>query len=342
MSMSATSFINRFEQHFPLALAEEGDPVGLHIGTLNKTISKVMITLDVRPETVAEAIEKQVDLIVAKHPPIFRAIKRLDVNDPQTKMYRDLLAHDIAVYAAHTNMDIVEDGLNDWFCEELGIQQTEYLSLTHEIPYMQLVVRVPAEKSHSLIQLLAEVGATETFSQTASDTVQSFQFLESAKPVVMNVLFDFFENEEPEYHLTCLANQGKRFGLGRVGELTEAIPLSQFVQQVKKTFNLDGLRLIADFPEKLIKRVAICGGSGEKFYRDALRQGADVYLTGDVYYHTAHDMLAEGLSVIDPGHHIEVLCQPRIVELCEQWKKEYNWDVEIISSEVNTNPFSYY
>ena len=50
-------------------------------------------------------------------------------------MYADLLKHDIAVYAAHTNMDIIWDGLNDWFCELLGIEVESYLVKTHEIHY---------------------------------------------------------------------------------------------------------------------------------------------------------------------------------------------------------------
>ena len=116
MSIKAQDFIKKFESYCPQWLAEEGDPVGLHIGTLDKPIQRVMMTLDVRPEVVAEAIEKKIDLLIAKHPPIFRPVKRLITDSPQEKMYADLLKHDIAVYAAHTNMDIIEDGLNDWFC----------------------------------------------------------------------------------------------------------------------------------------------------------------------------------------------------------------------------------
>ena len=63
VDMLAKDFIKRFEAYCPLWLAEKGDPVGLHIGTLDKPIKKVMMTLDVRPEVVQEAIEKDIDLI---------------------------------------------------------------------------------------------------------------------------------------------------------------------------------------------------------------------------------------------------------------------------------------
>ncbi|HRF51816.1 MAG TPA: Nif3-like dinuclear metal center hexameric protein, partial [Trichococcus flocculiformis] len=54
---------------------------------------------------------------------------------------------------------------------------------------------------------------------------------------------------------------------------------------------------------------------------------------------TAHDMQADGLTVIDPGHHIEQICKPKLLELFNEWKKENEWDLEVIASEINTDPF---
>ncbi len=48
------------------------------------------------------------DLIIVKHAPIFRPIKDLVADNPQTKMYLDLIKHDIAVYVSHTDIDVVE------------------------------------------------------------------------------------------------------------------------------------------------------------------------------------------------------------------------------------------
>ena len=107
----------------------EGDVVGLQIGSLDKEIQKVMVTLDVRENTVAEAIEKGVDLIIAKHAPIFRPVKDL-VSSPDRDILLDLVKHDIAVYVSHTNIDVVNNGLNDWFCDLLDIKDTTYLTQT--------------------------------------------------------------------------------------------------------------------------------------------------------------------------------------------------------------------
>ena len=93
-------------------------------------------------------------------------------------------------------------------------------------------------------------------------------------------------------------------GIGNVQPQT----FGELAQHVKQVFGLDSLRLVhyqeRDL-QKPISRVAICGGSGQSFYNDALAKGADVYITGDIYYHTAQDMLSDGLLALDPGHYIE-------------------------------------
>lgn len=344
MSLNGLEFIRRFEEYCPLELAETGDPVGLHIGQLDRDIEKVMFTLDVRPEVVAEAIAKNIDLLVAKHPPIFRPIQRLDFDDEQTKMYADCIKHDIAVYAAHTNLDIIDDGLNDWFCEKLAIEETTYLKATHQVAYEQLTIHIEPAQKLAVLSALSEL-TSETLSELSpldNKVVISVPVLETDKAKVSRVLAELAAEMPLTQEWQPLNHQVKTFGIGRVGQLATALKLSDFVEQLKTEFNLDGLRLISNDPDQLIQRVAICGGSGEKFYRDALAKNADVYITGDVYYHTAHDMLTAGLNVIDPGHHIEVLCQEKLVELSNSWKKESDWQIDFSQSVTNTNPFRYY
>ena len=259
--MKASEIIERYEAYCPRELSMEGDISGLQIGTLDKEVSRVMISLDVRETTVAEAIEKNVDLIIVKHAPIFRPLKDL-VAISQNQIYLDLVKHDIAVYVSHTNIDIVPDGLNDWFCELLDITDTEILSPTAD-----------------------------------------------------------------------------GYGIGRVGTIEEQF-FSEFALKVKEKFNLDSVRLVAyGNQDKLINRVAICGGSGQSFYREAMAKGAQVYITGDIYYHTAQDMLSDGLLALDPGHYIEVLFVEKIAALLTQWKAENSWSIDILPSQASTNPF---
>ena len=262
--MLASEVIKRYEAYCPQELSMEGDVRGLQVGTLQKDIKKVMVALDIREQTVAEAITHGVDLIIVKHAPIFRPIKDLVADRAQNQIYIDLIKHDIAVYVSHTNIDIVPDGLNDWFCQLLEIVNTEPLSMT-----------------------------------------------------------------------------GEGLGIGRIGQVP-AQTFGQLAKKVKETFGLDALRLIgydqADL-DRVIERVAICGGSGQSFYKDALAKGAEVYITGDIYYHTAQDMLSDGLLALDPGHHIEVLFVSKLVEKLNQWKSEEAWEIEVFGSQASTNPF---
>ncbi|WP_376716817.1 Nif3-like dinuclear metal center hexameric protein [Enterococcus devriesei] len=372
MQMQGNEFIQRFNDYCPEWLAEEGDPVGLHIGTLNKEVKRIMMSLDVRPNVVDEAIEKKIDLLIVKHPPIFRPISRLTTDDVQTKMYADLIKHDIAVFAAHTNMDIIHNGLNDWFCQLLEVIDTDYLIHTHTVKMKKLAVYVPQTDAKKMREALAKAGAGQqgnyqgtsftmngtgrfTPNEQANPTIGSANtpeqvqeskveviFPETKQTAVVAAMIAAHPYEEPAYDIYSLDNLAENFGIGRVGELKTAMPTEDFIAKVKQVFNLEGLRVVYPHQSKeSIKRVAICGGSGEKFYRDALAVKADVYITGDVYYHTAHDMQETGMLVIDPGHYIESLCKEKMVALFNQWKNEEGWNVDFFVSETSTNPFSF-
>ncbi|WP_429970860.1 Nif3-like dinuclear metal center hexameric protein [Fructilactobacillus sp. Tb1] len=266
---TVNEFINRFEQFAPLSLREDGDPTGFQIGDKHAEIKKMMTTLDVRPETVQEAIDNDVNFIFAHHPVMFRPAKNLDLSNPQNKMYAEILKHDITVYAAHTNLDNANGGMNDWLADAIGLNNVSGM-----------------------------------------------------------ILHDTNINGEAHY-------------LGRVGELSEAMTFKQLAENCKDIFRLQGLRMVTDNPNKLVKRVALLGGSGGKFYPAAIKANADVYFTGDLYYHTSQDMLAEGLMAIDPGHHVESICKLKLKELFVSWKQENNWKFEVIASKLSTDPFTF-
>ncbi|MGX7418768.1 Nif3-like dinuclear metal center hexameric protein [Carnobacterium gallinarum] len=370
--IQGTDLIKKFETFAPLSLAESGDPVGLHIGTLNKPIKRVMVTLDVRPEVVEEAIKAKVDLLFAHHPPIFRAAKNLITDNPQNKMYADLLKHDIAVYAAHTNLDVATNGLNDWLGQAIGLEKTEIMHVTKTESYKKLAVFVPQENEVEVREALTKAGAGklgpnyENCSYTL-DGIGRFTPINQAEPAIGTVnqaeelaeakievvfpqrltesveraLFESHPYEEPAYDLYTIENFVDSYGLGRIGNLAEPISVTTFTEKLKNIFKIEGLRVITTNPNQLIQRVAVCGGSAETYYSSAQKKGADVYITGDVSYHIAHDMLANNLTVIDPGHHIEEICKSGLEKLFKQWSTENNWDIEISQSQLNTDPFRF-
>ena len=179
--MLASELIKTYEEFCPQELSMEGDVVGLQIGSLDKEIQKVMVTLDVRENTVVEAIEKGVDLIIAKHAPIFRPVKDL-VSSPDRDILLDLVKHDIAVYVSHTNIDVVNDGLNDWFCDLLDIKDTTYLTQTSENHGIGRVGDIVPQTIEEKKKLLLEHGIA------IWDVIESCDIIGSSDSSIKNVV----------------------------------------------------------------------------------------------------------------------------------------------------------
>lgn len=118
-------------------------------------------------------------------------------------------------------------------------------------------------------------------------------------------MFKSHPYEEVAYDIYPLDNKGEALGLGRIGYIDE-MSLEEFAMHVKQALGVTGLRVVGNLKER-IKKVAVLGGDGNKYFRAAKFKGADVYVTGDMYYHVAHDAMMEGLNIIDPGHHIEMI-----------------------------------
>lgn len=271
--ISGTQLIKRFEQFANPKLAEKWDHVGLQLGNPDQPIHRLMTTLDVRPETVDEAVNHHVDFIFAHHPVMFHPAKDLDTRNPQNAMYAKLLANGITVYAAHTNLDTANGGMNDWLAAKLGLTNCQPL--------------VPA----------------------GTDPIS-----------------------------------GKTVGMGRIGNFNGSMSPREFADYCRRLFQVTGLRLVNNPADthKEIHRVAILGGAGQDFYANAVKLGADAYVTGDVSYHFAHDMVANHLTVIDPGHHIEAICEHQLALLFKKWQTENEgWDFEIIETQLNTDPFTF-
>ena len=117
-------FLERFA---PTELAEDWDNVGLLVGDAEAKVAKVMTCLTVTPETAAEAIERQADLIVTHHPLPFRSVKKLTTQQTATRMLWDLIRAGIAIYSPHTGFDSAAAGINQMVCQRMGLQNIQPL-----------------------------------------------------------------------------------------------------------------------------------------------------------------------------------------------------------------------
>lgn len=347
----------------------EGDKIGLQIGRLNKPIENVMVTLDVLENVVDEAIQKNVQLIIAHHPPIFRPLQKIATDTPQGRILEKLIKHDIAVYAAHTNLDVTKGGVNDLIAEALGLENVELLVPTYEMKLKKLVVFVPRTHCEQVREAIGNAGAgsvgnyshctflsegtgyflpgenTNPFIGRAGEIeAVKEERLETIFPValekkVLSAMFKAHPYEEVAYDIYPLSNKGEELGLGKIGTVSE-MSLKEFSIHVKKVFGLSGVRVVGDLNAP-IKKVAVLGGDGNKYWNQAKFRGADVYVTGDMYYHVAHDVSAAGLNIVDPGHHIESVMKQGVTNVLVEKCAKKGYDVNIFPSEQNTDPFQF-
>ncbi|CAM3435123.1 Nif3-like dinuclear metal center hexameric protein [Marinicrinis lubricantis] len=370
MFAKGAAVIQLFEEWVPKSLAVEDDKIGLQLGTLQKEIKKVMVTLEITDEVIDEAIAEKVDLIIAHHAIIFRPLKHLQTDQPAGKRYEKCIKNDIAVYIAHTNLDIAEGGINDMMAEALGISKTKVLSVTQTEPLLKLAVYVPEEHHDKLMHAVMQAGAGHigAYSHCSFNTEGIGTFLpeEGTKPYVgsqgkleqvkelrletivperklkrvVQAMLKAHPYEEPAYDVYPLKLEGKPFGLGRVGKLEQEVTLREFNEVVKKAFDVPMTRVVGDL-DRMVRKVAVMGGQGARYMSSAIFQGADVFVTGDIDYHTAQDALAAGMCLIDPGHHTEQIMKSPVAEYLHRRFQEQGYATEVVVSNVQTEPFQF-
>lgn len=359
-------FFQVMDDWAPKSLAYHWDNIGLQVGRFHDTTSHILVTLDVTEEVVDEAVEKQVNLIIAHHPLLFQPLKQINVDHPKGKVVQKLLKNDITVFAAHTNLDVAEGGVNDLLSEAIGLKNREPLEILEHEALFKIVVFVPESHVQELRDAFNEGGAGQigdyshcTFQSAGQGTFRPSEEsnpyigekneityvdekkLEAVVPKrnlskIIDAIISAHPYEKPAYDIYPLENKGQETGIGRFGRLDQSVSMKKFVQTVKKNLDMPAVRISGNI-EKNVKRVAVLGGSGEKYISHALRKKADVYITGDMTFHAAQDAEQLGLTVIDAGHYIE-----KVMKTATQNKLIQEIPVfqsKVYVSEVNTDPF---
>ena len=120
--------ITRFlDDTFHPEYQEEYDNSGFLMGNGEEEYRGALVTLDVTEEVVDEALEHGLNLIVSHHPMIFTGVKRITDRNSSGRLIMKLIRKGIAVYAAHTNLDNLKDGVNGILSERLGLHNCRIL-----------------------------------------------------------------------------------------------------------------------------------------------------------------------------------------------------------------------
>lgn len=362
--MTIRDITNYLESIAPLALQESYDNAGLIVGAADTPIKGVLITLDCTEVIVEEAINNGCNLIIAHHPIVFSGLKKFNGNNYVERTVIKAIQNDIAIYAAHTNLDHVTGGVNTKIAEKIGLINTSILQPKSNLE--TLVVFAPISDSNKIRKALGQAGAGQigNYKDCSFSTGGTGRFTPGggAQPHIGNqgqaeeveeerieVIFESHKRyqviqaminshpyEEVAHFISPVNNLNQEVGAGLVGELTEELGVRDFLMSLKEKMNLKIIRHTPDVGRK-IKKVALCGGAGSFLLKSAIRQKADIFITGDFKYHEFFD--AENKIVIaDIGHYeSEVFTKDLFYEILS--KKFTN--IALRLSSVNTNPVNY-
>ena len=349
----------------PLSFQESYDNAGLIIGHPDDEISGILITLDVTEDIIDEAIRKKLNLIIAHHPIVFSGIKKLNGRTYIERCVEKAIKNDIAIYAAHTNLDSVFGGVNSKICEKLGLQNCRIL-VPAQNHLKKLVTFVPINQAESVKNALFEAGAGHignydscsfslngTGSFRGNDQTNPFvgkknqlHFeeeirIETIFPVhiqsnVINALLNAHPYEEVAYDIYSLDNEYQQSGIGMIGELVNPTDEMIFLLKLKEIFNCKVVKH-TELKGKPIKKVAVCGGSGSGYLNYAKAQKADIFISGDFKYHQFFDA-EQQIIIAEIGHYeSEQFTKEVFYELLT--KKFPKFAVHL--SDIITNPVSY-
>jgi dinuclear metal center YbgI/SA1388 family protein len=363
--MKLKEILNVLETLAPLAFQEEYDNAGLLYGDPGAEIDSAMVSLDLTPEVIREAAGKKIGLVISHHPFIFGGIKRIIAGSPGYAILNEAVMHRINLYAIHTNLDNSFTGLNKFVSEKIGLSDCHILAPKKGLLF-KLVTFCPLDFADKVRNALFEAGAGHigkydscsynlegygTF--RASDQANPFVgqknvlhrepearievvfpgYLEDA---LVNALKAAHPYEEVAFDIYPLANSFPWSGAGMTGRLPSPVPYGDFLAGVKLALKIPVIRH-SRFTGRKVQKVAVCTGAGSFLISEALRYGADAFLTGDLKY---HDFQATGSKMLlaDIGHYES-----------EQWVKELisevliqkfpNFAVSI--SEKEENPVKY-
>ncbi|MBD5308103.1 MAG: Nif3-like dinuclear metal center hexameric protein [Bacteroides sp.] len=333
--------IAAIEHAAPRALQEDYDNSGLQLGDAGCECSGVMLSVDVTPAVVEEAIRTGCNFILSHHPLLFKGLKRIAGRTEVEKSVALAIKHDITVYAAHTSLDNARNGVSACMAEMLGLVNSRPL-VPVEGKMLKLATYVPVSHVEVVRKAMFSAGAGHIGDyDSCSFNIEgkgTFRALQGADPFVGRIgeihtepetrievivpawLADGVERalisahpyEEPAYEFLQMANPCRSIGCGAIGELEAEMMPVEFVELVKATFGTPVARCNeAVNSSRPIKRIALCGGSGGSFIGAALAQGADAYITSDTRYHDFIDYGTQ-LLIVDIGHQESESCTKQI------------------------------
>ncbi|GAC1704312.1 MAG: Nif3-like dinuclear metal center hexameric protein [Flavisolibacter sp.] len=363
--MKIGEILQAIEENAPLQLQEPYDNAGLITGQSLWTCTGVICTLDVTMEVMKEAIDKGCNLIVAHHPVIFKGLKKITGDNYVQKIIIEALKNDIALYAAHTNLDNTLEGVNGMMASKLKLLNCVVLIPKTGV-LKKLITFAPLEKAEEVVKGLFRAGAGQMGHYNSvnftSQGIGTFQAGPGAHPYVgeigklhqeketkIEVVYPFFLEqkilealvfshpyEKPAFDILSMSNVEVGMGAGLIGELATPMSEMELLLLIKKEFCVPSLKYTT-LCHKPVKKIALCGGTGSFLIPAALKAEADLFFTADIKYHEFFD--AEGKMVLaDIGHYES---EHFTTDLIYNHLAQKFPTFAVLKTGINTNPVHY-
>ncbi|MDJ0783771.1 MAG: Nif3-like dinuclear metal center hexameric protein [Desulfosarcinaceae bacterium] len=369
MTATLADIIQHMTALAPPALAESWDNCGLQVGDPRWPVRRILVALDPLPAVIQEASEKEIDLLITHHPLLMQPLKQIDFNSPAGKIIAACAVRQMAIFAAHTNLDSVKGGLNDHLANLLNLQKRKVLRPAAAPARAKLVIFVPADAEAAIRQALfsagagligdyshcafrlegqgsfrpgaasrpaiGQIGRTETVGEVRLETIVPQHRL----PAAVAAAEAAHPYETMAWDAYPLLTDPADSGLGRVGDLPEEISLKALADRVKMILGAAFVRVVG-VPQARVATVALCTGSGGSLLDAFFGSGAQAFITGDVRYHDARSVEDAGKGLIDVGHFAsERIVVNHLVTQLRNRLADRHPDIAIMAATQEREPF---
>lgn len=365
--MKIGEVITLFEQSFPLCYQEAYDNSGLQVGSLECELTGVMLSVETTEEVLEECLTRGCNLLISHHPLLFKPLYRITENTYQERCVAYALKHGITVYAAHTNADNMQRGINRFLADKLDLPQWGRAPLIPMSDTLyKLQVFVPISHQDILRQAIHSTGAgtlgnyTEcSFSYkgegrfTPNEQAQPYTGVKGEQELVEEVCVSMLLErhqlksvvraikkvhpyEEPAFDIVEVQSSSNHIGGGMLVSLPEEVCTDVLLKKIKECFKLPHLAY-SNLATSKVKTIALCGGSGGSMLKATIAAGADFFLTGEAKYNDFLD--AQGkITLVTMGHHES---EQIAVDLFEEFLCEKFPQIIRFRSQKDLNPVKY-
>ena len=334
--MKIQSIIQALEAVAPPLYQESYDNAGLITGQAQAEVSGAVLCLDATEGVIDEAIALKCNLVIAHHPIVFKALKRFTGKTYVERVLIKAIKHDIAIYAAHTNLDnVFHQGVNARIAARLGLLDARILA--PKSVWKKLRTQVALPHRNQIEEALVEISGIQVHWATPTDEVQMLEVaFHQAREQAVRQAIQTVLPQSALLEIVALESPTADVGAGLIGLLHKPLPEEDFLLQLKEKMQASVIRH-TPLLGKPIRKVALCGGAGGFLLPQAIAQGADVFITGDYKYHEFFD--ADGRILIADIGHFE--SEQFTIELFYEILSEKFPNFALHCTKVYTNPVRY-